>query len=139
MRIREIDHSYAQLLVPHRDPVLQFFAVEKAWFASDNDQLLGTILFHRCSNDWAYVVLGIDERGLYRWIAGEVGLNTQQEATERTQQEMHRIADSGQTVFERPLKRFFQDIRQAARIRRAQRAARRAMHREMRAARCSGG
>jgi hypothetical protein len=126
MEIREIDHSYVQLLVPHRDPVLQFFAVEKAWFASADDRLLGAVLFHRCSNEWAFVVLGIDERGLYRWIAGDVGLKSQNEASDRMRVEMQRIADSGQTVFVRPFRRMLQDIRQAARLRRARRAARRA-------------
>jgi hypothetical protein len=132
MRIRPIDQNYAQLLVPHRDPVLQFFAVEKAWFASDDDRLLGTVLYHRCSNEWAFVVLGIDERGCYRWIGGDVSLKTQQEAVDRTHAEMERIAETGKTIFERPLTRFFQDIREVARMRRARRAARRAQRRAYR-------
>ncbi len=125
MKIREIGSDYAQLLVPHRDPILQFFAVEKAWYASDDDQLLGTVLYHRCSNEWAFLVMGIDERGCFRWIAGDVNLKTQQEATDRMQLEMERIAQTGQTIFERPLKQFFR----AARQRRTQRFARRAQRR----------
>ena len=133
MNIREIDHDYAQLLVPHRDPMLQFFAVEKAWYASDDDRLLGTVLYHRCSNEWAFVVLGTDQRGCHRWIAGDVKLRTQCEAEQRMREEMERIAQTGQIVFERPIKQFFQDMRKRARIRRAQRAARRAQRLAMRA------
>jgi len=72
MGIREIDACHAQLLVPHRDPLLQFFAVEKAWFASDDDELLGTVIYCRATKSWSYIVLGNDERGFYRWIAGEI-------------------------------------------------------------------
>jgi hypothetical protein len=125
MGIREIDARDAQLLVPHRDPLLQFFAVEKAWFASDDEQLLGTVIYCRATKSWSYVVLGNDERGFYRWIAGEIDLANQQEASDRLRAEMEQIAATGQDVFPRPLKRVFQRIRERSQIRRSRRAARR--------------
>ena len=129
MKIRAIDENYVQLLVPHRDPLLQFFAVEKAWFATDDEQLLGTVIFCRATNSWAYVVLGNDERGFYRWIAGDLNLENQQQATKRLHSEMQRIEASGQQVFRRPLKRLFAGMRERRQARRASRLARRTARR----------
>jgi hypothetical protein len=126
MGIREIDACDAQLLVPHRDPLLQFFAVEKAWYASDDDELLGTVIYCRATKSWSYIVLGNDERGLYRWIAGEIDLGSQQEATERLHGQMEEILRTGQHVFRRPLKVLLEGIRMRRHARQARRAARRA-------------
>jgi hypothetical protein len=126
MGIREIDAQDAQLLVPHRDPLLQFFAVEKAWFASDGDSLLGTVIYCRATKSWSYIVLGNDERGFYRWIAGEIDLASQQDATDRLHGQMEEILRTGQHVFRRPLKLLLEGIRQRRQVRRARRAAGRA-------------
>jgi len=126
MRIHEIDAQDAQLLVPHRDPLLQFFAVEKAWFASDDDELLGTVIYCRATKNWSYIVLGNDERGFYRWIAGEMDLASQQEATECLHGQMGEIVRTGQHVFRRPLKVLLEGIRMRRQARQVRRAARRA-------------
>jgi hypothetical protein len=132
MQIREIDENIVQVLVPHRDPVLQFFAVEKAWYATDDDQLLGTVIFNRCTscnNCWAYVILGTDERGLFRWIDGDVNLASRQEATEKLQAEMQRIARTDHATFARPLNTLLPGVQGGIRPRRARRIARRAARR----------
>jgi hypothetical protein len=126
MAIREIDACDAQVLVPHRDPLLQFFAVEKAWFASDDDELLGTVIYCRATKSWSYIVLGNDERGFYRWIAGEIDVASQQEATDRLHGQMEEILRTGQQVFRRPLKVLLEGIRMRRHARQARRAARRA-------------
>jgi hypothetical protein len=130
MELRPIDRQAVQVLCPHRDPILQFFAVEKQWYATDDKRLLGVVIYHRPNNDWAYVVFGPDERGCYRWIAGESNITSQAEATELLQADMGRIADSGQDVFRRPIKSLLHTIRTAAMRRRARRAARRAARTE---------
>ncbi|HZZ29781.1 MAG TPA: hypothetical protein VFE46_17430 [Pirellulales bacterium] len=131
MQIREIDDNIVQVLVPHRDPVLQFFAVEKAWYATDDDRVLGTVIYHRCNNSWAYVVLCTDERGLFRWVAGDVKLSSRQAAKEQLHAEMQRIAESEHTAFERPIRSMLQGARSRIRTRRARRIARRAVRREL--------
>lgn len=130
MELRPIDRQTVQVLCPHRDPILQFFAVEKQWYATDDRRLLGVVIYHRPNNDWASVVFGPDERGCYRWIAGESNIKSQDEATQRLQTDMSRIADSGQDVFRRPIKGILHTIRTAANRRRARRAARRASRAE---------
>ena len=39
MQIKPIDPCAVQVLLPHRDPILLFFAVEKEWYATDDEQL----------------------------------------------------------------------------------------------------
>jgi hypothetical protein len=106
--------------------LLQFFAVEKAWFASDDDELLGTVIYCRATKSWSYIVLGNDERGFYRWIAGEIDLASQRDATERLHGQMEEILRTGQQVFRRPLKSLLQGMRMRRQARQARRAARRA-------------
>lgn len=126
MQVRAIDQNLVQVLCPHCDPILEFFAVEKEWFATEDEKLLGVVLYHRPNNDWAYVVFGPNMRGCYRWIAGELSIPSQVQATAQLQAEMQRITASGQEVFPRPLQRILHRIRTAATRRRARRAARRA-------------
>jgi hypothetical protein len=76
MQIKPIDPCAVQVLLPHRDPILLFFAVEKEWYATDDEQLLGALIFHRTNNDWAYIVFGPDQRGFFRWIWGGELANT---------------------------------------------------------------
>ena len=49
MQIKPIDPCAVQVLLPHRDPILLFFAVEKEWYATDDEQLLGAL----CKNSGA--------------------------------------------------------------------------------------
>jgi hypothetical protein len=124
MEIRSINPAMVQVLVPHRDPILQFFAVEKEWFATDDNQFLGAVIFHRTNDNWAYIVFGPDQRGCFRWIAGEANLLSREDATEKLRGELLRVAECGQTVFRRPL-RLIQGIRNRVSRRRAGRMARR--------------
>ena len=126
MQIKPIDPCAVQLLLPHRDPILQFFAVEREWYVTDDEQFLGALIFHRTNNDWAYIVFGPDQRGFFRWIAGEASLPTREEATDKLHQELCRAHGCGQNVFRRPLP-LFQGIRERVSRRRARRAARRAV------------
>lgn len=127
MKVHAIDHNQVQVLCPHCDPILQFFVVEKQWFATDDNQLLGVVLYQRATNDWAYVIFGPNASGCYRWIAGSWNVASQIQAAQQVQAEMERIAETGQEVFHRPLQRLLHNIRTAATRRRARRATRRAI------------
>ena len=54
-------------------------AMEKSWFADDKG-LIGTVFLDVSDQDWNYVVLAPDSGGIYRWVAGDGGMNTQEEA-----------------------------------------------------------
>ena len=131
MQVHAIDRNQVQILCPHCDPILQFFAIEKQWFATEDKKLLGVVLYQRSSNDWAYVIFGPNVRGCYRWISGEWNISSQIRAAAQLQAEMQEIAATGQEVFPRPLKRLLNSIRTAAKRCRVRRATRRAVRNAM--------
>lgn len=48
---------------------------EAEWYADLDENVLGSVILDRTDQDWNYVVLGRDERGLFRWIDGNVNFN----------------------------------------------------------------
>lgn len=54
-------------------------AMEKAWFADDNGRI-GTVFLDMSDGDWNFAVLAPDAEGFYRWMAGNGGMDTQEEA-----------------------------------------------------------
>ncbi len=114
MQVHAIDHNQVQVLCPHCDPILQFFVVEKQWFATVDEKLLGVILYHAQVTIGLMLFLDQTTERCYRWIAGESNISSQIQATANLQGEMERIAESGQEVFPRPLKRLFRGIKTAA-------------------------
>jgi hypothetical protein len=57
-------------------------AMEKAWFADDKRRIAAVFL-DVSDNDWNYVILAADAKGEYRWVAGNGGLATQEEAEDQ--------------------------------------------------------
>ncbi len=86
-------------LKPAKHPAAAAFAAEKEWFADRQRIILGSLLLLRADRDWAYVVLGRDEVGTFRWIEGEHSIQSRDQARERMLVTMLRILDSGQTIF----------------------------------------
>jgi hypothetical protein len=62
-------------------------AMEKAWFADDGGRI-GTVFLDVSDRDWNFVVLAPDSEGEYRWVAGNGGMNTQEEAEQALAAEM---------------------------------------------------
>ncbi len=62
-------------------------AMEKAWFADDKGRI-GTVFLDVSDNDWNFVILAPDAEGTYRWIAGDGGMETQEEAEQALAAEM---------------------------------------------------
>lgn len=54
-------------------------AMERSWFADDKG-LIGTVFLDISDNDWNFAVLAPDSEGVYRWEAGNGGMETQAEA-----------------------------------------------------------
>ena len=62
-------------------------AMERSWFADDKG-LIGTVFLDVYDKDWNYAVLAPDAEGVYRWVAGNGGMATQEEAEEALTAEM---------------------------------------------------
>jgi len=71
-RVEYLSHKLA------RGPVMAP-AMEKAWFADDKGRI-GTVFMDMSDKDWNFVVLAPGSDGLYRWVAGNGGMDTQEEA-----------------------------------------------------------
>jgi hypothetical protein len=66
-------------------------AMEKSWFADDKG-LIGTVFLDVSDNDWNFAVLGPDAEGTYRWLSGNGGMDSQEEAEKALTVEMSRGA-----------------------------------------------
>ena len=86
-------------LEPARHPATAAIAMEKEWFADRERIILGALLLDRTDEDWAYVVLGRDELGTFRWIDGESSIRNRDQGRQRLLTTMQRILGSGQKVF----------------------------------------
>jgi hypothetical protein len=65
-------------------------AMERSWFADDKG-LLGTVFRDMSENDWNFVVLAPDSEGVYRWVAGNGCMDTQEEAEQSLTAEMSNL------------------------------------------------
>jgi hypothetical protein len=76
--VRRISRAEFQSHERAHGPVLAP-AMERSWFADDAG-LIGTVFLDVLDQDWNFVVLAPDAEGVYRWIAGNGGMNTQEDA-----------------------------------------------------------
>jgi hypothetical protein len=64
-------------------------AMERAWFADDKGRI-GTVFLDVSDKDWNFAVLGPDAAGVYRWLAGGGGMDTQEDAEKALVAELRR-------------------------------------------------
>jgi len=88
MAVQMMSKSRFDALVDTRDPIAQVIAEERAWFASDSEKILGAVVFDRSDKDWAYVILERAEDGRFRWVEGNVSIDSLSNATEELKKAM---------------------------------------------------
>lgn len=74
--MRKISKARFEALSYARLPLIKGFASEIEWFANEGNTILGTILADNIDHDFAAVVLGRDEVGIFRWIDGSTGIKS---------------------------------------------------------------
>ena len=99
MAIQSILKAEYIALNPTKNPAVDQFASEVAWFADSEKIVIGVILLDHHDKDWNYVVLGRDKEGEFRWIEGDTSLSTQEKAEDELRAAMSKIEASGETVF----------------------------------------
>ncbi len=70
--IRPISEDRFAALTMSKHPLASILATEVEWYSDDPENTLGTILLDHTDKDWNYIILGRDERGVFRWIDGSV-------------------------------------------------------------------
>ena len=84
---------------PARGPMVGTVIKEQEWYDDGIGNVIGTLTLDGVDNDWGYVVLGRDERGVFRAIDFDVSIATKEEATMRLIEKIHENAASGMSVF----------------------------------------
>ncbi len=72
---------------------------EHEWYSDDNGNILGIIILDKTDQDWAYIVQGKDDKGVFRYIESEHSLPDKQTAQEHLVAMLDELQASGKTVF----------------------------------------
>lgn len=93
--VKQITRARFDALCYSRQPHTESITKEKEWWADSQERVIGTILLDLTDNDWSWIVLGRDERGLFRGVALNVSIETQEMARIALHQALTEHAASG--------------------------------------------
>lgn len=82
---------------PARGPMIGVFIHEKGWFADSNRNIIGTLTHDQTDKDWGYAILARHEDGRYRWMEGEVSIESRDEAEAEIVSTMERMEQTDKT------------------------------------------
>ncbi len=97
MAIKEISQGKSLALRQEEGP--PFIIEECEWYITEGGHISGVVFLDRTDKDYGFAVLGPDESGKHRWIAGESSFQSRTEAVSRLGPMMVEYEESGQTVF----------------------------------------
>lgn len=63
-----------------RTPLATMMSREEEWWSDVKERVLGIVLLDLADNDWTWVVLGRDEHGLFRAVAVNASIASQEQA-----------------------------------------------------------
>lgn len=58
---------------------------EVEWWSDDCEKVLGIVLFEFVDLEWLWMILGRDERGVFRWVDGNSSIESRDEASKQLQ------------------------------------------------------
>lgn len=97
--IKTVSRERFRALTMSKHPMARVIATEVEWYSDNQENVIGSVLLDHTDQDWNTVILGRDERGLFRWIGGKVSLNTRTEATLNIQGDILKHCQTGQKIF----------------------------------------
>ncbi len=97
--IQPISKSHFDILSLARRPSIEKITEEREWWAGENERVIGTVMFDKIDNDWSWIILGRDEKGLYRGIDMCVSLESQELASVKLKERLIYHSESGETSF----------------------------------------
>jgi len=68
MAAKAISKARFEALTFSKLPSVELFVEEREWYADQDENVLGVLVWDKHDHDWGYVVLGRDERALFRAI-----------------------------------------------------------------------
>jgi len=78
--IKEISRARFNALCFSRAPLAPFFLEELAWYADADEQKIAFVGLERFDSEYAFIILGRDEIGRFRWIEGGDSFPTKEAA-----------------------------------------------------------
>jgi hypothetical protein len=85
MAAKVISKARFNALTFSKAPAAEFFVKEREWYADQDDNVLGVLTWDKYDHDWGYVILGRDERSLFRAIDQNVSCSD----ADRARRELH--------------------------------------------------
>ncbi len=99
MSINTIPRAEFDRFKPLRHPEAESVFEETEWFADEQGVVLGVLARDRADGDWAYAVLGRDERGVFRAFENEVSIMRRDDARHQLIGTMERAVSTGAKMF----------------------------------------
>lgn len=100
IKIAELSEQRFNALAAHsRSPAAAYVSKELAWFANDDERVIGVLLLDTVDDDFAAVVMARDENGAYRAIDVESSIGSEKEALDWLHGAMKWHTGTGKKVF----------------------------------------
>lgn len=99
MELKRLSQARFNALCYSRQPPAAFMSREVEWWADPDERILGLVPLDTTDKDWAWIVLGRDEKALFRAINIDASIKTQVEASERLREQLQKYALSGESEF----------------------------------------
>lgn len=88
-----------EALLYRRSPFTWYLFKELEWWSTEDESLLAAITLDGIDDDYAYIVLGRDETGVFRGVANQVSFSTQDEARAAMLSKMEELSKDGAQEF----------------------------------------
>jgi hypothetical protein len=98
-QIRRLSKARFDALSFSKQPSASLFSEAYEWYSDKDEVLIGVVLRDTIDDDWAFVVLGRDEAGMFRGISQGINLRSQKDARDALRSNIRRIKTTEQTVF----------------------------------------
>jgi hypothetical protein len=97
--MKRLSQARFNALCYSRQPPAAFMSREVEWWSDLDEHVLGAVLLDTTDQDWAWVALGRDEKGLFRAIDLGVSMETQRKASARLRVRLQEYVESGEREF----------------------------------------
>src|SRR5437870_2600001 len=99
MAAKAISRARFEALAFSRVPTIKLIIEEREWYADQDENVLGIITWDKIDHDWGYVVLGRDERALFRAIETNVSFPNAEVARRELDLRLSYYTVTGEKVF----------------------------------------
>ena len=97
--VKAISKQHFDALCHCRTPMTSVIGREVEWWAGPEERVLGVVAFDKTDEDWFWILLGRDERSVFRCIELNCSIHTQEECSEQLKGAISKASATGQIVF----------------------------------------